>query len=409
MCLGFFELYFLYTGEVLSDDEEDIKQKKKDKRKQAAAALCVEVGSFSDPDDLPGLAHFLEHMVFMGSSLYPNENYFDAFIKQHGGDDNAFTECERTIFKFEVNPSHLKEALQIWAQFFICPLLKKSSIHREVKAVDSEFRMALVDDRIRGEQLLGKFCKKNHPIGKFLWGNEQTLKKLPSKRGINIHDALHHFHKQYYNANSMSLAVQSIEDLDTLQEWVMEIFRQVPNNFEAQKVKFLPNVPFPIEKFDHFQVCQIIPINQIQELCLMWFVPPQQEHYRTKPLHYISWLIGHEGRGSLLSLLKEEHLALSLCAEVETSGLCDCSLYSMICIVVTLTEKGCTHFEQVMDYVFQYLYMMRKNGPLKRIYDEIQQIEEINFSYKEEEDPMEYVEDLCENMQQFSPEEVLTG
>lgn len=49
--------------------------------RMAAAALCVNVGSFSDPSDLPGLAHFLEHMVFMGSSKYPEENAFDEYLK----------------------------------------------------------------------------------------------------------------------------------------------------------------------------------------------------------------------------------------------------------------------------------------------------------------------------------------
>lgn len=49
--------------------------------RMAAASLCVKVGSFSDPPDLPGLAHFLEHMVFMGSKNYPQENAFDEFLK----------------------------------------------------------------------------------------------------------------------------------------------------------------------------------------------------------------------------------------------------------------------------------------------------------------------------------------
>lgn len=39
------------------------------------------VGSYSDPKNIPGLAHFLEHMVFMGSEKFSEENDFDSFIK----------------------------------------------------------------------------------------------------------------------------------------------------------------------------------------------------------------------------------------------------------------------------------------------------------------------------------------
>lgn len=48
---------------------------------QAACALSVSVGSYSDPPDIQGLAHFVEHMVFMGSEKYPKENDFDSYIK----------------------------------------------------------------------------------------------------------------------------------------------------------------------------------------------------------------------------------------------------------------------------------------------------------------------------------------
>ena len=77
--------------------------------KKSAAGLCVGMGSFSDPDSLPGLAHFLEHMVFMGSEKYPDENGFDSFVNKNGGYDNASTDCETTVFYFEVQRRHFRE------------------------------------------------------------------------------------------------------------------------------------------------------------------------------------------------------------------------------------------------------------------------------------------------------------
>jgi len=106
--------------------------------KMSAAGLCVHMGSFSDPADIPGLAHFLEHMVFMGTGKYPDENSFDVFNRKHGGFDNASTDCETTVFYFEVPRKHFLEGLDRFAQFFIQPLMKP--------AVDSEFQMCLPSD-----------------------------------------------------------------------------------------------------------------------------------------------------------------------------------------------------------------------------------------------------------------------
>ena len=52
---------------------------------QSAASLDIRVGSCSDPKDLPGLAHFLEHMLFLGTERYPDENEFGEFLSQHNG------------------------------------------------------------------------------------------------------------------------------------------------------------------------------------------------------------------------------------------------------------------------------------------------------------------------------------
>ncbi|XP_029687014.1 nardilysin [Takifugu rubripes] len=389
------------------DDDNEAKKKRGNAEKQSAAALCVGVGSFSDPDDLPGLAHFLEHMVFMGSEKYPSENGFDAFLKKHGGSDNASTDCERTVFQFDVQRKSFKEALDRWAQFFICPLMIRDAIDREVEAVDSEYQLAKPSDSHRKEMLFGSLAKPGHPMGKFCWGNAETLKQEPKKKKINVYKRLRAFWKKYYSAHYMTLAVQSKEKLDTLEEWVREIFSKVPNN-DLPKPDFSGMLdPFDTPAFN--KLYRVVPVRKVHALNITWALPPQEKHYRVKPLHYISWLIGHEGTGSILSVLRKKCWALALFGGNSETGFDQNTTYSIFSISITLTDEGFQSFYQVTHLVFQYLKLLQRLGPQQRIYDEIQKIEANEFHYQEQIDPIEFVEDICENMQLFPTADFLTG
>ena len=68
--------------------------------KLAAAALSIGVGSFSDPRAVQGLAHFLEHMIFMGSKKYPTENEYDAYISVSTAKDLHFNFRKLPIYIF---------------------------------------------------------------------------------------------------------------------------------------------------------------------------------------------------------------------------------------------------------------------------------------------------------------------
>uniref|UniRef100_A0A4W4GHI1 Nardilysin a (N-arginine dibasic convertase) n=1 Tax=Electrophorus electricus TaxID=8005 RepID=A0A4W4GHI1_ELEEL len=340
------------------------KKKKGRSEKQSAAALCICVGSFSDPEDLPGLAHFLEHMVFMGSEKYPAENGFDAFLKKHGGSDNASTDCERTIFQFDVQRKYFREALDRWAQFFICPLMIEDAIDREVEAVDSEYQLAKPSDSHRKEMLFGSLAKPKHPMSKFCWGNAQTLKHEPKEKGTNTYERLRDFWRRHYSAHYMTLTVQSRETLDTLEEWVREIFTKVPNNFEPRPD--FSNLQDPFDTPHFCKLYRVVPVRKIHALTISWALPPQGKYYRVKPLHYISWLIGHEGTGSILSMLRKKCWALALFGGNSETGFDQNTTYSIFSISITLTDEGYQNFYQVIHLVFQYLKMLQKFGPQQR-------------------------------------------
>jgi nardilysin len=98
----------------------------------AYVSIAVNVGSFNDLPHRQGIAHFLEHMIFMGSEKYPGENDWGEHISKNGGEMNAFTEFEYTNYQFKVGYSGLQKALDMQAWLFAKPLLAKDGMKREI-------------------------------------------------------------------------------------------------------------------------------------------------------------------------------------------------------------------------------------------------------------------------------------
>lgn len=92
---------------------------------KAGCALDVLVGQLSDPVEAAGLAHFLEHMLFLGTEKYPEENSYTQALNSYGGRSNAYTSLDHTNYYFDVNADHLEEILDRFAQFFIAPLFTR--------------------------------------------------------------------------------------------------------------------------------------------------------------------------------------------------------------------------------------------------------------------------------------------
>ncbi|XP_045474818.1 nardilysin-like [Harmonia axyridis] len=388
------------------NDDAPMKKVSEIENKMAAAALCVGVGSFSDPKDVPGLAHFLEHMVFMGSSKYPAENDFDSFIKKRGGSDNASTDCETTVFYFECLEKHLYKALDKFAQFFIEPLMLKSAMTREREAIESEFQMALPKDSFRKEQLLCSLANADTPVNSFAWGNLVTLRDNISDDKLH-HDA-HKFRQRHYSAHRMTVAIQARLPMDDLQNFVLESFSEVPSNklppdnFDLYKNKVYDTAQFP-------RLYYIKPQKDICQLDLTWCLPSLLDKYRTKPHQYVSWLIGDEGKGSLLSFLKKKVWALAIYTGNGETGIEHNSMYSLFSISLVLTAEGLNNIADVITAVFSYLNMLKQVGPQERLFKELQTIEEISFKFSMEESPMDYVEQISEAMHFYKSEDYITG
>ncbi|RHZ61218.1 hypothetical protein Glove_349g94 [Diversispora epigaea] len=189
---------------------------------KSGAALDVHIGSLCDPETLPGLAHFCEHLLFMGTKKYPKENEYNQYLSKHAGYANAFTALDCTNFYFEVGKEHLEGALDRFSQFFVSPLFDPNCKDRELKAVDSENTKNLQEDGQRVNQLVKSVLSNpRHPYSRFASGNLMTLRDDPIKQGIDVRDELLKWYDRYYSANYMKLCVLGCESLDQLTQWVV--------------------------------------------------------------------------------------------------------------------------------------------------------------------------------------------
>ncbi|KAI3994183.1 hypothetical protein MKX01_012440 [Papaver californicum] len=267
------------------EEEEELNEKRTSvpPTKKAAAAISVGIGSFSDPSEAQGLAHFLEHMLFMGSAEFPDENEYDSYISKHGGSTNAYTETEQTCYHFEV-----KRVSQGFSQFFVSPLVKAEAMEREVLAVDSEFNQVLQNDHCRLQQLQCHTSASGHAFNKFFWGNKKSLADAVEK-GVNLREQILQFYREYYHGGLMKLVVISGESLDVLQEWVEELLNDVKEGSQSS-IKIESQLPM----WKAGKVYRLQAVKDLHNLNLTWTLPCLREEYLKKLEDYLAHLLGHD-------------------------------------------------------------------------------------------------------------------
>ena len=333
---------------------------------QSSAAMDVGVGGLAEPDDHLGLAHFLEHMLFMGSKKYPEVDAYNQYLESFAGDTNAFTSRENTNYHFSVNDEGFEGALDRFAQFFIAPLFDSHYIDRERLAVNSEFQKNKKQDMWRESRLFQLFIKKDHPFGRFSTGTVETLKNTDR-------EVLKEFYEKYYSANLMKLVLKSKLPLSTMEKWVRGIFSEVPNN----------NVVKPAYTSSIYDVSQgapyayVRPISEKQILILTFEVPSLYHFLKTKPQYILASILGYEGKGSLLSELKKKNLVTGL-----HTGLGSYSFFGKFQISFDLTDYGKENIDEIMTHFFSYVKLLKQEGLKQYYYDENKKMGEINYVYR---------------------------
>lgn len=335
--------------------------------KLSAVAVDVNVGSYEEPENHLGMAHFLEHVLFLGTKKYPKVGDYRSYLAANQGNSNAYTGGEHTNYYLEVDHDAFAGALDRFSQFFIEPTFDAEFVSRELNAVNSEYQKNLQDDMWRMSQLQRSFYRKGHPESRFTIGNSETL-------GKTTRDDLIAFYQKYYSANVMKAAILGRDNLDNLAALAKKYLSPIVNkNRTALK--------YDTDIFDDNELPRLIsavPIKDSRELIMSFETPSPNAFTDSRPHGIIGHLIGHEGKGSLLSLLKKKGLVTGLSAGASGS-----SYAGVFEITITLTEKGVEKAEEVMNDIFAFVNLVRKEGYKPYVYKEIRAVGDINYVFRE--------------------------
>lgn len=364
---------------------------------RSGASLDVHVGSFADKKyGVSGLAHFCEHLLFMGTAKYPEENEYSSYLSKHSGHSNAYTAAEHTNYYFEVGSDHFEGALDRFAQFFICPLFSTSCKDREIRAVDSENKKNLQNDLWRMYQLDKLTSNPNHPYNGFSTGNFATLNDEPVSRGLNVRNILLQFYKEQYSANIMSLVILGKESLDDLTEWAISKFSDVPDH-SLQRPSYGGELIYSPNEMG--KLTKAKPIMVSNKIEFSFLIPSDmEEHWRSKPAQYYSHLLGHESKGSLLYYLK----GLNWVNELSAGNMKVCQGSSLFMIELELTPEGLSNWEAIVVHLFEYLEMVKLQEPHFWLWKEISDMSKIDFRFRQKAGTSSTVSKISNTLYKFT-------
>ncbi|WP_191600341.1 insulinase family protein [Marinomonas algicola] len=366
---------------------------------KSSASLSVNVGSFQDPHQQEGLAHFLEHMLFLGTEKFPDASSYQTFITENGGANNAYTSSNTTNYYFDIQEDHYSEALDRFSQFFISPLFSKEFADREKNAVHSEYLAKINDDSRRVNQAFKTLLNPQHPQSRFSVGRLDTLKDRPN---ADLQTQLKTLFDQYYKANNMALTLISTLPISELESLSKLFFTDIKGH-PAPIIDTIPKTTLLQNQTPKMQFVE--PIADFQKIKFLFPIPTQQKNYKSKPGQYLTYILGHEGSGSLLSYLKQQGWANALGASTGSP----IGKEQIFSVSIRLTDDGLNHIDEVVGAFF-YALTILKDSPIDPLYlNESKILSKLAFDYYDYIHPIRLSSILSSRLLHYPAEDILSS
>ena len=328
----------------------------------SAAAVSVRVGSWNDPIEAPGMAHFVEHLLFMGTRKFPRESDFMQYIRDRGGNYNGMTLHDRTVYGFSVPHEGFEGGLDRFSRFFIDPLFTSGAVCREKNAIHHEFYDSIEDVGSRIWRVLKTTGSPWHPNAVFSCGNLESLGGVSPAH-------VKQWYADHYIGSNINLVILSPLLLEELCSLVVEKFSSVITG-EAKALDY--SAPFTaLRQKGHF--LNIDAGSNHRSLNMLWEIPVDVfQRAGVMPMQVIDLAIDHDKGRSLSDFLHERDLATDVSIDyfkIEKE-------HVLFEISVDLTSQGVEQVEDVIATCFQALQGLRNKGALPSLQDHVAHLQE---------------------------------
>ncbi|MGE0929401.1 M16 family metallopeptidase [Peijinzhouia sedimentorum] len=199
--------------------------------------LVVKAGSILEEDNQQGLAHFMEHMGFNGSTNF-SENELISFLQkmgvEFGADLNAYTSFDETVYILPIplnEPENIEKGLLVLSDWAFGALLTDKDIDDERGVVVEEWRTGRGASQRMSDRYFGKLFQNSRYAERLPIGKVDILRNFE-------YDALRSFYKDWYRPDLMSVVAVGDMDVNEMTALIEKYFGKQQNPANSRERKY---------------------------------------------------------------------------------------------------------------------------------------------------------------------------
>lgn len=363
--------------------------------KEINRSICtVGVGAGYLQDIFQGTAHFLEHLVFMGSEKYPERNDYISYVQTCGGSYNAFTSDNATLYFLELDTSFLKKGIEMLSWFFKKPLLDMNNINSEREIINSEHNKNLNNDMWIIDNLFKNFLNPNSKFSKFGTGNSISLKNITQKDILD-------FYNTYYTTCNMFVCIIDTKNVDQMIEDYVGFFSNIGSKiyypdknkerFTIEKLNLVENNLIIFKSISEYTFLNLYLICKID----------QKNQLEYQLINFINWIIGTEYKDSISYYLKENDIVNFINVSIDYYYDQD----AIINIKFTLTNPNVKKINMITNSTNNLLNKLNNltEKEFKELYDSYQKIKLLDCLYPDSNKSVDTALEILDNLINAEP------